>query len=86
MSLPENKFCEGIGFLPTSLKVSQQDTVLHPIQETFLSGGFINPTQPETNAVIEENPEEDAQTFMTHGMVFLNWIIVDVPTIVHVSK
>ncbi|XP_050877398.1 uncharacterized protein LOC127081158 [Lathyrus oleraceus] len=86
MSLPENKFREGLGFSPTSSKFSQQDAILCPIQETFRSGGFINPTQSETNVVIEEDPEEDAQSFVTHRMVFQNWIVVDVPTIVHVSK
>lgn len=86
VSLPENKFREGLGFSPTSSKFSQQDAVLLPIQETFRSGGFINPTQSETNVVIEEDPEEDAQSFVTHEMVCQNWIVVDVPTIVHVSK
>lgn len=86
VSLPENKFREGLGFSPTSSKFSQQDTVLRPIQETFLSGEFINPTQSETNVVIEEDPEEDVQSFVTHGMVCQNWIVVDVLMIIHVSK
>ncbi|XP_050874907.1 uncharacterized protein LOC127078504 [Lathyrus oleraceus] len=60
VSLPKNKFREGLGFSPTFSKFSKQDAVLHPIQETFRSGGFINPTQSETNVVIEEDPEEDA--------------------------
>jgi hypothetical protein len=86
VSLPENKFREGLGFSPTSSKFSQQDAILCPIQETFRSGGFINPTQSETNVVIEEDPEEDAQSFVMHGMVCQNWIVVDVPTVFHVSK
>lgn len=56
MSLPKNKFREGLGFSPISSKFFQQDTVFRPIQETFQSGGFIKPTQSETNVVIEENP------------------------------
>lgn len=86
VSLPKNKFREGIGFSPTSSKVSQQYTALCSIQETLRNGGFINPTQPETNVVIEENPEEDAQSIVTHKMVCKNWIGVDVPTIVHDFK
>ncbi|XP_050916730.1 uncharacterized protein LOC127131882 [Lathyrus oleraceus] len=72
VSLPKNKFCEGLGFSTTPSKFDQQDTVVRLIQETFQSGGFINPTQSETNVVIEEDPKEDAQSFVTHGIVCRN--------------
>ncbi|MCI63476.1 hypothetical protein A2U01_0084733, partial [Trifolium medium] len=37
-------------------------------------------------AIIENGSEEAAPSFVTHGVVFRNWVAVDVPSATHVSK
>ncbi|MCI92317.1 hypothetical protein A2U01_0113613, partial [Trifolium medium] len=43
-----------------------------PIQEFFRSAGFINPPQPEVDAILEGDPEEDLPNFVTHGATSQN--------------
>ncbi|XP_058733279.1 uncharacterized protein LOC131604881 [Vicia villosa] len=86
LSLPNNTFREGLGFSPTSTRYSKQDIVTRRMQEIFHSGGFDHPTPPEVDAIIENDAEEDSSSFVVHGMVFQNWSVVDVPSVVHISK
>ncbi|XP_058770183.1 uncharacterized protein LOC131643835 [Vicia villosa] len=86
LSPPDNKFREGLGFSPTSARYSKQDTVTRPMQEIFHSGGFDHPTPPEVDAVIENDSEEDSSSFVVRGVACQNWSVVDVPSVVHISK
>ena len=85
LNLPKNKFGEGLGFHPVSARV-KRDVVTLPIQEVFRSAGFIHPTLPEVDAIIGDDSEEDLPNFVTHGLVFQNWIAVDVPVVMHLSE
>ncbi|MCI80210.1 hypothetical protein A2U01_0101481, partial [Trifolium medium] len=38
------------------------------------------------NAIIEDDPEEESPVFVTHGGVCHNWIAVEVPSVIHLSK
>ena len=39
----------------------------------------------EVDAILEDE-EEEVPNFVTHRLICQNWMAVDVPTIVHVSK
>jgi hypothetical protein len=84
IDLPENKYREGLGFFPSARSV-KPSTVIGPIKGIFHSVGFIH-TPPEANAIIEDGSEEVAPSFVTHGVVCRNWVVVDVPSATHVSK
>ncbi|GAU46907.1 hypothetical protein TSUD_299580 [Trifolium subterraneum] len=86
LTLPENKFQEGLGFSPPSAKVVGPNAATKPIKDIFYSAGFIHPPSLEVNAITEDGPEEDLPSFVTRGVVCRNWIAVDVPSVTHLSK
>ncbi|CAI8593899.1 unnamed protein product [Vicia faba] len=86
MNLPENKHFVGLGFSLKSGKTVKHEVIFRPIQEIFHSGGFIHPTSPEVDAVTKDDSDLDWPNFMTHGGTSQNWIVVDIPIVVHVSK
>jgi len=52
----------------------------------FQSGGFIHTVEDqEAAAVVEDDAEEDSGNFVIPGGVCNNWVVVDVPTVVHKS-
>jgi hypothetical protein len=52
----------------------------------FQSGGFIHTNEDqEAAAIIEEDEEEDLDNFVIPGGICNNWIVVDVPTVIHKS-
>ena len=56
LTLPKNKFGEGLGFYPVSAR-AKQDTVTHPIQEVFQSAGYIHLNPPEVDAIMKDDSE-----------------------------
>lgn len=84
--LLEDKSREGLGFSSSSAKIVKKDAVIRPIQEVFHNGGFIHPTPPEVNDIIEDDSEKDSPYLVVHGVVCQNWTDVDVPSIIHISK
>ncbi|MCI90275.1 hypothetical protein A2U01_0111567, partial [Trifolium medium] len=62
------------------------DVVVKMIEDTFHSTGFIHSPLSEANAIIEDDPEEDSPSFVTHGVVCRIWTAVDVPSVIHLSK
>lgn len=79
VQLPENKNKEGIGF-PNS-----QPKMFNPARASFCSAGFIN-DPPETNAIIDDAPEEVAPVFVIPGGACCNWTATDIPSVIHRSK
>jgi len=79
VQLPENKRKEGLGFS------THKSRVANPTEGTFHSVGFIN-APPETNAVLEDQSEEEAPDFVTPGGTCCNWIVVDIPSVIPLSK
>ncbi|KAL5131809.1 hypothetical protein HKD37_12G034614 [Glycine soja] len=70
----------------TMLEGSSKNSVgSSSITSTFCSAGFINDS-PETNAVLEDVPEEIVLAFVTPGKLVRNWDAVDIPSVVHASK
>ncbi|KAI5400183.1 hypothetical protein KIW84_065203 [Lathyrus oleraceus] len=49
-------------------------------------GRFIHGNEQHSAAVIEEDEDEYCTNFVTHRKAYNNWIVVDVPVIVHRSK
>jgi len=79
VKLPENKCKEGLGFSPSKLGV------IKPTEGRFHSAGFIH-ASPEANAFVEDKYEEVAPSFVIPGGVCRNWVVVDVPSVTHLSK
>jgi hypothetical protein len=86
VTLPENKHREGLGFSPSSARAIEPTVSVKLIKYTFYSAGFIHPPSPEANAIIEDDSEEDSPSLVTHGVVCRNWVAVDVPYAIHISK
>ncbi|KAI5423484.1 hypothetical protein KIW84_046439 [Lathyrus oleraceus] len=51
----------------------------------FKSGGFIHADQAEEAAAILEEDAEDTDNFVIPGGICHNWVVVDVPTVIHRS-
>ena len=54
-------------------------------QGLFKSGGFIHTGQHEEAAAVLEEDAEDYGNFIIPGGVCNNWVVVDIPTVVHKS-
>jgi hypothetical protein len=80
LQLPENKDRSGLGFTP-STRMGKRE----PFEDVFRSAGFIN-APPETNAIIGDEDEGEPLPFVTLGGICHNWIVVDVPSVTHLSK
>ncbi|XP_050919124.1 uncharacterized protein LOC127136630 [Lathyrus oleraceus] len=81
MELVENKNRAGLGFSPGS---TLRD--LKRIQEVFHNIGFISSKDQSDVAILEDDEEQEAPNFVTHGSICKNWIDVDVPFVIHLSK
>ncbi|KAI5403438.1 hypothetical protein KIW84_050853 [Lathyrus oleraceus] len=55
-------------------------------QGLFKSGGFIHTGQDEEAAAILEDDVEDSGNFIIPGGICNNWVVVDIPTVIHKSK
>ncbi|KAI5427282.1 hypothetical protein KIW84_032627 [Lathyrus oleraceus] len=76
IKMEDNKSQTGIGY---SSGVSND---LGPFQ----SGGFIHTVEDqEAAAIIEEDEVEDLGNFVIPGRICNNWVVVDVPTVIHKS-
>ncbi|KAI5408883.1 hypothetical protein KIW84_054641 [Lathyrus oleraceus] len=51
----------------------------------FKSGGFIHANQAEEVVAILEEDAEDTDNFVIPGGICHNWVVVDVPTVIHKS-
>ena len=81
VELAENKNKVGLGFSPGAI---QRD--LNRIQEVFHSVGFIHTKDRSATTILEDDEEQQVPDFVTRGSVCQNWISVDVPSIIHLSK
>ncbi|KAI5411761.1 hypothetical protein KIW84_056725 [Lathyrus oleraceus] len=76
IELEDNKSQAGIGF---SSGVFNEKGL-------FKSGGFIHTDQDEDAAAVLEEDVEDSDNFVIPGGICHNWVVVDVPTVIHKSK
>ena len=52
----------------------------------FHSVGFIHSKDQSVVAILEDDKEQEAPNFVTHGSICQNWTTVDVPSVTHLSK
>ncbi|XP_050878012.1 uncharacterized protein LOC127081826 [Lathyrus oleraceus] len=76
----ENKNIDGLAFQQGSFKSN-----VKAMQSIFCSGGFIHKEEEHSIAIIEDEDEDDAN-FVTHRQTYNNWVVVDVPIVVHRSN
>ena len=82
MEVTENKNREGLGFQPGPFNAKVK--VMQPI---FRSGGFIHGNDQHSTSILKySDKDEVCDNFVTHGQTYNNWIVVDVPTVIHHSK
>ena len=81
VELVENKNRAGLGFLPGATQ-----RYLKRIQEVFHSADFIHTKDQSTAAILEDDEEKQVPYFVRRGSVCQNWIDVDVPSVIHLSK
>ena len=55
-------------------------------QDIFHSGGYLHMTVSRINAIVEDEAEQEMPNYMTHIFRVQNWITIDVPSCIHVSK
>ncbi|KAI5400549.1 hypothetical protein KIW84_065438 [Lathyrus oleraceus] len=75
IELEDNKSRAGIGF---SSGVFNEKGL-------FKSGGFIHTGQDEEAATVLEEDAEDSNNFIIPGGICNNWVVVDIPTVIHKS-
>ena len=85
---PVNKNRVGLGF---SVKNNEGENMkpksaLGKYQDIFHSGGYLHPTVPRINAIVEDEAEQEMPNCVTHGVRVQNWIIIDVPSYIHISN
>jgi hypothetical protein len=76
IKMEHNKSWAGIGY---SSGISNE-------RGLFQSGGFIHTIEDqEAAAIVEDDEKEDLGNFVIPGGICNNWVVVDVPTVVHKS-
>ena len=72
---------DGLGFQHGPSKGDAKD-----MQQVFRSGGFIHKEEQHSAATIEDEDEEDNANFVTHKHICNNWVVVNVPIVIHHLK
>jgi hypothetical protein len=82
-----NKNGFGLGF---STKIRREMLKSGPVAAKYLnvfrSAGYLDPTVPRVNAIVEDGPEQEMPNFVTRGAGVCNWTAIDIPTCIHVSN
>ena len=83
-----NKNRTGLGF---SLKIGKGEgmkskSTVNSYQDVFRSGGYLYPIGSGINVVEEDEAEQEVPNYVTHGVRVQNWVTIDVPSCIHVSK
>ena len=61
-------------------------TVAGKYQDIFRSRGYLHLTVFAINATVEDEAEPKMANYVMHGVRVQNWITIDVPSCIHVSK
>ena len=79
----ENNNRAGLGFQQGSFNAN-----VKAMQEVFHSGRFTHKDDQHSTSIIEDNGDEDEAyaNFLTHDQTCNNWVVVDVPIVMHHSK
>ena len=85
---PINKNKAGLGF---SLKNDRGKSMklksaAGNYQGIFRRGGYLHSNVSKINAIVEDEAEPKLPNYVRHGARVQNWITIDVPSCIHVSK
>ena len=85
---PVNKNRAGLGFFVKNNKdeIIKPKYALGKYQDIFHSGGYLHPYASKINAILEGESEPGMLNYVTHGVRVQNWITIDVPSCIHISK
>ena len=88
MGPPMNKNKTGLGFSSKNDKGKgmKPKSTAGRYQDIFRSGDYLHPTVARINAIVEDEAEQKMPNYVTHGVRVQNWITIDVPSCIHVSK
>ena len=83
-----NKIRYGLGFsvkndMGKSMKLR---AAAGKYQYIFFSGGYLHPTVSEINSIVEDEVEPEIPNYVMHEVRVQNWITIDGPSCIHVSK
>ena len=83
-----NKNRVGLGFFVNNNKgeVMKLKSALGKYQDIFRSRGYLHPTVSRINAIVEGEAEQEMPDYVTDGVIVQNWITIDVPSCIHISK
>ena len=85
---PVNKNGAGLGFSSRNGKGEslKSKSSMNGYQDFFRSGGYLHPIGSGMNDVEEDEAEQEVPNYVTHGVRVQNWVTIDVPSCIHVSK
>ena len=83
-----NKNRAGLGFSSRSGKSEglKSKSSVNSYQDVFRNGGYLHPISSGINAVGEDEAEQEVPNYVTHGVRVQNWVTIDIPSCIHVSK
>ena len=80
---PVNRNGIGLGF-SMKKEIVKPKSDLGKYQDIFHSGGYLHPTIPKINAILEGESEQQVPNYVTHGVRVQNWITIDVLSCIHI--
>ena len=83
-----NKNIASLGFSTKNGKgeIMKLKSALGKYHDIFHNGGYLHPTVPWINAILEGGEEQEMPNYVTHGVRVQNWITINVPYCIHVLK
>ena len=83
-----NKNIVGLGFFVNNGKGEnmKSKSALGKYQDIFHSGDYLHPTVSRINAIMEDEEEQEMPSYVTHEVRVQNWVTIDVPSCIHISK
>ena len=83
-----NKNRVGLGFSMKNDKGKnmKMKSALGKYQDIFHSRGYLHPTVPRINVIVEDEEEHEMLNYVTRGIRVQNWVTIDVPSCIYVSK
>ena len=76
----------GWGDSPEKENTDEEMTDNFSYGQTAWEEDSTDPTPPEISVITEDNPGRKVPDFVIHRGVRHNWVAVDIPDIVHISK
>ena len=85
---PLNKNRDGLRFSAENGKGEslKSKSSVNSYHDVFRSGGYLHPIGSGINVVEEDKAEQEAPNYVTRGVRVHNWVTIDVPSCIHVSK